>query len=254
MNREIKVALFLLVCLVGLIGYFELKKTPNIEPEEIIGIETETETENIESELEINDPVETLTSNENEPETLEKTEAEIVVDSTATTEVEEKDVVSEAIVEESITESLISENDNPKNETPKTNVVSGIPEIIPTNYVVVKGDTLSQISQKYTGSIKYLPLIMEKNPELRVDQLYAGINIKLPTRNEVQDYKKINLTQSRTVPKGASAYIIEAGDTVNKISMKKFGDRSKVKEILNLNPNVDPRKLLIGSLLVLPQN
>ena len=254
MNREIKVALFLLICLVGLIGYFEYKKSPVVDNEEVIGVETDIGNEIVEPGLEINEATELLSSKGSEVEPTNAEEVETVVNNDiASTEEIKSDVPEPQNTEIETDETVTEDRAVIEKELVKVDVGS-VPEVIPASYKVIKGDTLSQISQKYIGSIKYLPLIMEKNPELRVDQLYAGIEIKLPTRTEVETYKKLNLAQSRIIPKGASAYIIEAGDTMNKISIKKFGDRSKVKEILEMNPNVDPRKLLIGSLLILPQN
>jgi LysM repeat protein len=48
-------------------------------------------------------------------------------------------------------------------------------------------------------------------------------------------------------------YVIQKGDNLYKISKKLLGSTKYVKEIVNLNPNVDPRRLIVGSKIRLPK-
>ena len=50
----------------------------------------------------------------------------------------------------------------------------------------------------------------------------------------------------------AEYYKIEKGDTLNKISIKIYGDTGKVKEICDLNKIKDPDDIKYGQKILLP--
>ncbi len=53
-------------------------------------------------------------------------------------------------------------------------------------------------------------------------------------------------------PTGTRAYTVASGDTLSEIAEKQLGTLKRWKEIVALNPKVDPAKLFVGQKLVLP--
>lgn len=251
MNKELKVAIVLLIGTIGLISYFELNKekpsSNSVSPVEqpVQPIEEELKLDDVKSEEKLTVKSEQTQTEKNMQETTEP-DPEPVVEEPA------PEPIKEPIVEK--------EDEKNKVEEEKQQLISsqnhighdGIPLTIAAKYKVVKGDTVSQISEKKLGSIKFLPLLMDKNPELRADQLFVGITLQLPSRTEVVNFKD-RLKKPKEIPLGARTYEVSSGDTLHKISRKHYGTNKMVNEILKANPNIDPRKLGIGSILILPE-
>ena len=53
-------------------------------------------------------------------------------------------------------------------------------------------------------------------------------------------------------PPATKTYTIKKGDTFIGLARRLYGDESKWKDIAQLNPSVDPRKLMIGQQIILP--
>ncbi|OXM84176.1 M14 family metallopeptidase [Paenibacillus rigui] len=96
------------------------------------------------------------------------------------------------------------------------------------SYVVQKGDTLFRIARRYNI---HTDSIYSVNPQLKGQRyIYPGQVIQL---------------QLPEVPK----YVIQAGDTFYDIAHR---FRISLTDLLAANPGVNPRRLLIGQIIVLP--
>lgn len=232
MNREIKVALFLLLCLIGLIAYLEISDSGDDASEQV----EQTAQPAITVETKVEEPVEPQTASIPVVET-KKEEGQQEATEVEAPKIEEKleiDVMPQKEVKSEVIEDEIKE--------------------LPDTYTVQKGDTVSKISEQILGSVVYLPLLLSVNPELRPDQLYVGIELKMPTKSEMGHF--IELKNAKLVePKleeGQRSYQIQKGDSIYSISKKTYGSYKMVKKILEVNPNLDPKKLRVGSLIILP--
>lgn len=118
---------------------------------------------------------------------------------------------------------------------------------IPKTYRVKKGDTVSAISESILGSIHFQKALLAANPELVPSQLVAGIELIMPERSALEPIA------AKYNERNKGDYMIQKGDNLYKISQKAFGSSKHVKAILDLNPTLDPRKLVVGSKIRLPE-
>ncbi len=58
--------------------------------------------------------------------------------------------------------------------------------------------------------------------------------------------------EAPVAPAGGGTHVIKKGDTFIKIAREVYGDPSKMKDIAAANPGVNPRKLKIGQIIILP--
>lgn len=103
-------------------------------------------------------------------------------------------------------------------------------------YVVKKGDTLSSIAQKTTGSTNNYQQISDLNNIKDVNKLAIGTVLKLPTAK---------------LPKSSSSYTIKAGDNLTSIAKANNQD---LNLLIALNNISDPNKLSVGQTLKLSNN
>jgi LysM repeat protein len=121
---------------------------------------------------------------------------------------------------------------------------------IPNMYVIKKGDILTQIAEQQLGSIHFVPDLLDANPELIPDRLLVGVELEMPSREELVQ-KAAQLNKKRfNVPGG---YEIKKGDSLYSISVKELGSGKRVQEILKLNPGLNPQSLRVGDKIKLPK-
>lgn len=118
-----------------------------------------------------------------------------------------------------------------------------------TIYTIKKGDTLYQIGKRYGIEWKE---IVKVNPELNVKSLKIGSTINIPELKKVGVPKaeKAFATLNEAKTNGTQKYQIEKGDTLWAISRKYH---TSVESLLNLNQNIDPKQLVIGSTIKIPK-
>ncbi len=144
------------------------------------------------------------------------------------------------------------------------------PVVVPTpqpverkSYTVVKGDTLGEIASKQIGSTRYLPLLLQLNPGLRPERLKVGKRLTLPTAAEVADFAKPaggSAASQAAIEAGPATadiaelrkYEIQRGDTLDGLARRFLGGSARTGDILKLNPGIDPARMRIGQVVVLP--
>jgi len=127
-------------------------------------------------------------------------------------------------------------------------------------YTIRSGDTLGQISLDQLGTSRRWREIVELNPGLDAKRLFVGKEIVLPPASSgattVAATKQAPRSQAKPQPaaepsKGPT-YTVQNGDNLWKIAARTLGDRERWHEIRDLNPSIDPDKILVGQKLVLP--
>ncbi|MEM7516013.1 MAG: LysM peptidoglycan-binding domain-containing protein [Planctomycetota bacterium] len=114
-------------------------------------------------------------------------------------------------------------------------------------YTVRSGDTLSAIASRELGSAKLWPQIERANPKLNPKRLLVGTKILLPNLDRTHSPVAVAALES-----GATTYTVQAGDVLGKISQRMLGTAKRWTEIRDLNPTVNPDRLHVGTVLVLP--
>jgi LysM repeat protein len=247
MNREIKITLVVLVVLIGVIVLMEMNQSDEVLPE----VEPIQELEVLEERPEeVNVPLpEPMESEDGDGSggfpALEQTGSDTLNEESPAVldETPEESVVVEMGVDEEVNAVGLSD--------PDEGLVLSVQEEIPSHYTVQKGDTLSQIAEKILGSVQFVPALLEANPELQPHQLFVGVELEMPTKESLNAVVEAKQSKSEE-GSGSGFYRIAKGDSVYRISKKLYGTTKRVAEILELNPNIDPRQLKIGQIIRLP--
>jgi len=113
-------------------------------------------------------------------------------------------------------------------------------------YKIRSGDILGTIAKRQLGSSRYASRIVDLNPGLNPKSLQIGQEILLPAGAEVVAKQPASTSSYRL-------YTIRPRDSFERIARVQLGDRSRVQELLAMNPNVDPRRLLPGKKIKLPR-
>ncbi len=127
---------------------------------------------------------------------------------------------------------------------------------------VAKGDTLEGLSMKYFGDKKHIKAIMEAN-KLTNDKLRVGSTILIPKSSSTVTAHVVTPTPPAPLPLPATAsvtpveppkseYVVQEGDTLEKIAIKFFGTPRHYLAIMQANNLEDPRSLQIGTKLHIP--
>lgn len=112
-------------------------------------------------------------------------------------------------------------------------------------YKVRSGDMLGSIALKQLGSTRFIGRIEALNPGLKEKHLQIGKEILLP----VLDGRVAKLASSSA---SYRMYTIAPKDSFERIARVELGDKKRVKELMQLNPNMDPRRLMPGKTIRLP--
>ena len=150
-------------------------------------------------------------------------------------------------------------------------------------YVVKSGDTLSGIAYRTLGRSSRFDEIYQANRDRlnSPDDLRPGLELRIPTaisdlvsgsesqndltneddspsENQAQPENPAISKRPQQLPVNAisgqrpQTHQLVIGDTIEKISVKYYGTVRAARDILRANPEIDPRRLQLGDLLVLP--
>lgn len=145
---------------------------------------------------------------------------------------------------------------------PEPRPIAVVPEQAPSArlYVVKGGDTLSEIAQRELGSARRWQEIVALNPGLDPARLRAGKQLRLPGG---AGEPKASTSKPTTAAKPAPAkpapvvasgrtHKVGKGESLWKIAERTLGNGKRWGEIAALNPQVNPDKLVAGTVLKLP--
>lgn len=130
-------------------------------------------------------------------------------------------------------------------------------------YTIRPGDTLSEIAQRELGTKNRWRDIVELNPGLDPAKLRVGTKIRLSGAVEGESGQPVTpqtkLASDKPAAKptakptaGGRSYTVRAGDTLSQIAQRELGTQSRWRELVELNPGLDPAKLLVGTTIRLP--
>jgi LysM repeat protein len=135
-------------------------------------------------------------------------------------------------------------------------------------YTIRGGDTLSEIAQRELGTKNRWRELVELNPGLDPAKLLVGTRIRLtaavapatasaprPEPKTAPQPKVAAAAGGNTAarPAGsARSYTVRSGDTLSQIAQRELGTTSRWRELVELNPGLDPAKLLVGTTIRLP--
>lgn len=142
----------------------------------------------------------------------------------------------------------------PSNTTGKPSAGPVKPKAAPTpqpgattrKYIVKSGDTLGEIAQRQLGSTRFVKSIKALNPKLDARRLQVGKSILLPASAGGKTSAPARNGSYRT-------YTISSGDSFERIARIELGSAKRVNELIQLNANVDPRRLIPGKKIKLPR-
>lgn len=124
-------------------------------------------------------------------------------------------------------------------------------------WTVKSGETLSEISQEALGSASLWRKIAAANPSVDPNRLSVGTELVLPTGAALAvsakpTTKKVAAFKPRAATSAGGSYTVQSGDVLSMIAQRELGSSKRWREIVSLNPSVDPNRLAVGTQLVLP--
>jgi len=129
-------------------------------------------------------------------------------------------------------------------------------------YVVRPGDTLSVIAQRELGTCKRWPEIAALNGDLDPAKLRQGMRLRMP---EGSGAARVLVAEATTPsrekavapapaprPAAGATYTVKSGDVLGVIAQRELGSSKRWPEIVELNPGIDPDRLIVGARLSMP--
>lgn len=156
---------------------------------------------------------------------------------------------------------------------PVTTPIVPAPAASSSEYVVKSGDSLALIARRQLGAESRWTEIAAANPGLDPKRLSPGMKLVMPsgaapaatnapsTSSTTKVASASKSTPKVTKPaadtkvaaaKNSSTYTVKKGDVLRSIAREKLGDEARWKEIVALNPGLDPKKLAVGQKIKLP--
>lgn len=134
-------------------------------------------------------------------------------------------------------------------EVQEESVPAEVPELSFTLYQVKEGETLGEIAIAELGSFLMWREIASINNISNPKNIMPGRTLKMPKKSMT------TLTHSAAVqvPEGTMTHRVADGDTLSSIAGDYYGDVNKYDWIARANPSVDPNRLSIGTILVIPK-
>jgi len=121
-----------------------------------------------------------------------------------------------------------------------------------TRHVIAAGETLSDISLKYYGTITRWEDIVSANPGVDPSRLRIGRELKIPPR----PVKKPAAVKTVSTPRpGTLHHTVAEGDSLSSISFRYYGKEHKWDRIFDANTKQldgNPDRLKVGMVLVVP--
>ena len=165
---------------------------------------------------------------------------ELVQESVETPEPAPVDVVSEPLI---IKPTVLIEKQKPDPIVLKETVV--------TTYTVRVGETLGEIASRELGSFRKWREIASLNGIDDPANIMPGRTLRMPTAATARKQKTPLKPAISTVDN--DSHRVSEGETLSSIAGDYYNDVTKYQVIVNANPSVDPSRLRIGMVLIIPK-
>lgn len=126
-------------------------------------------------------------------------------------------------------------------------------------YIVASGDSLERIARKMLGKGSRWPELQALNGGVDPLKLHVGMKLKLPSAAQPTPGTGRTALEPAADPKPAApaqasqrTYVVQPGDILGRIAQRELGSAKLWHQIVELNPKVNPDRLLVGARLVLP--
>ena len=118
----------------------------------------------------------------------------------------------------------------------------------PKTHEVVSGDRLWNIAARYYGKGHLYKHIVSANSSLdSADDIRPGMKLTIPAPPETRPpTPRISGDPGRT-------HTIETGDTFSGLALRYLGTSSRYQEIADLNPDVEPTRMKVGTVIKIPE-
>ena len=129
------------------------------------------------------------------------------------------------------------------------------PETV-TVHVIKPGDTLGHIAQKYYGSARKWTRIADANPNLDVDSLRVGQELRIPARIVAATRERSTNRKPSLPPPTGRTHTIDEGETLSSIAEDHLGDQVHWYRIYELNKDrigSSPDRLVVGMVIAVPE-
>ncbi len=133
--------------------------------------------------------------------------------------------------------------------------LASMPDPLARRYSVRPGDTLSEIAQRELGSARRWKEIVARNPRLDPARLPIGTEIELPPGQGTRSAAArtaLSAKSDETAKRAHRTWTVGKGESLWKIAERALGKGERWREIVALNPGLDPGRLREGSVLRLP--
>jgi nucleoid-associated protein YgaU len=115
---------------------------------------------------------------------------------------------------------------------------------VPRSHTLRKNDNLwVLVFSKWRLKDSFIKEIVRANPGLNPKRLRPGRKIAIPNPSGFFRDKS---------PREARVYEVQIGDTLESIARTHLGRKSRWREIIDLNPGLDPKRLRPGQKILLP--
>jgi LysM repeat protein len=121
-----------------------------------------------------------------------------------------------------------------------------VPEATGSEYVVVKGDTLSKIKTKFGVTLKALEAA---NPGVQPTKLKVGQKLTIPAGGSAAPAATGGSASPDMTASSGQIYVVKSHDTMSKIATS---HGVSLKDLKAANPNVDPSHIKVGQKLKIP--
>ena len=118
-------------------------------------------------------------------------------------------------------------------------------------HVIAQGETASSISEKYFGTVKYARRILDANPDLDERRMRVGAEIVIPAPPQASPVAAA-APPAVVRPANARSHRVVAGDTLSSIAGAYYGHEKHWKVIQDANPQLDPQRMPVGTVVVVP--
>ena len=128
------------------------------------------------------------------------------------------------------------------------------PEPASRTYKVKAGDSFDSIAKSQLGDSGMRTEIMRLNPSIKPERLQIGATLVLPAAAGEARKSTETRADAPVATLAVASYTVGKGDTFEHIARRQLGDRRRVGELRELNPDIDPTRLRVGQKIRLPKN
>lgn len=126
------------------------------------------------------------------------------------------------------------------------------------SYVVRSGDSLERIARRELGDGARWREVAELNGIKNPNLVRVGQKLTLPGAAVASSNAKTRAPQAPAraektrAKRSGNTYVVAKGDVLSRIAERELGSSKRWREIVELNPGLDPAKLFVGKRLVMP--